>query len=117
MSFRFEELKIWHEANLYAHEIYKITKKFPREELFSLSDQLKRAANSVAANIAEGSGSTSKKDFRHYLNIAIKSTYETVALIIRAEQENFVNQKTKDAIYNQAETLIKRVQAFKKTIK
>ena len=117
MAFRFEKLDIWHEANHYAHEIYEITKKFPREELFSLSDQLKRAANSIPANIAEGSGSTSKKDFRHFLNIAIKSAYETVSLIIRAEQEGFITKKSRIAIYNQAEALVKRIQSFKKTIK
>jgi four helix bundle protein len=117
MAFRFEKLEIWQEANRYAHEIYKITKKFPRAELFSLSDQLKRAANSIAANIAEGSGSHSKKDFINYLNIAIKSTYETVALIFRAEQEGYVNDKIRKSVYEQAEILIKRIQSFKRTIR
>jgi four helix bundle protein len=117
MGFRFEKLDIWHEANQYARDIYKITKKFPRPELFSLSDQLKRAANSVAANIAEGSGSSSKKEFIYFLNVAIKSAYETVALTFRAEQEGYVNDKMRKSIYEKAEILIKKIQSFKRSLK
>jgi four helix bundle protein len=116
MSFRFEKLNIWTEANEYAHEVYKVTSKFPQKEIFSLVDQLRRAANSISTNIAEGSGSTSDKDFCHYLNIAIKSTYETVSLLLRAKQENFLNDKMRNLLYDKAEVLIKRIQLFKKSI-
>ncbi len=75
MAFRFEELEIWRDAILFAKLIYKLTERFPSRELFSLTDQLRRCAASIAANIAEGSGSSSKKDFAHYLEIAIKSLY------------------------------------------
>lgn len=116
MAFRFEKLNIWQNANKYAHDIYEITKNFPKEELFSLSDQLKRAANSVGANIAEGSGSSSGKDFIHFLNIAIKSIYETVSFLFRAEQEGYLSERERIDIYGRAEILIKQVQSFKKTI-
>ena len=78
MAFRFEQLQIWQSAIIFTNNIYTATKVFPPEERFSLTDQLRRSASSIAANIAEGSGSSSKKDFSHYLDIAIKSTYETV---------------------------------------
>jgi four helix bundle protein len=65
MAFRFEELGIWKDAILFAKLIYKLTERFPSRELFSLTDQLRRCAVSIAANIAEGSGSSSKKDFAH----------------------------------------------------
>lgn len=117
MAFRFEDLNIWQNANKYAHNIYEVTKSFPKEELFSLSDQLKRAANSVGANIAEGSGSSSGKDFIHFLNIAIKSIYETVSFLFRAEQENYLSKEKRVDLYGQAEILIKQVQSFKKTIR
>lgn len=116
MSFRFEKLNIWVEANDYAHEIYLLTAKFPQRELFSLTDQLRRAANSIPTNIAEGSGSSSDKDFSHYLDISIKSAYETVSLLFRAEQENLINVKIRELLYGQAEILIKRIFAFKKSL-
>lgn len=60
MTFRFEKLTVWHEANDLAKQIYKIVNCFPRTELFGLGDQLRRAVNSISTNIAEGSGSRSK---------------------------------------------------------
>lgn len=117
MAFRFEQLEIWHDANGYAHLIYDITKKFPRAESFSLVDQLRRAGNSVPTNTAEGSGSSSNRDFINYLNIAIKSVYETVSLAFRAEQEGFVNDSVRMRLYDTAEILIKRIQGFKKSLK
>ena len=79
MSFRFETLTIWQEARQFTSEIYFLTKKFPKEELFSLTDQIKRSSSSIAANIVEGSGSASKKDFAHYIDVGVKSLYETVS--------------------------------------
>lgn len=79
MAFRFENLEIWKFSIVFTSKIYQITRNFPSQELFSLVDQLRRAASSIAANIAEGSGSSTTKDFVRYLDIAIKSCYETVS--------------------------------------
>ena len=114
MAFRFEKLDIWTEAIGYARQIYDITKSFPRHEAFALADQLKRAASSISANIAEGSGSNSKKDFSHYLDISSKSLYETVSHLYLAKQQNYILEKDRVRLYNNAELLIKRIQAFKK---
>lgn len=114
--FRFEKLDIWREANDYASHIYQLTQKFPRIELFGLSDQLRRAANSISTNIAEGSGSTSKKDFCHFLNISIRSLFETVSLVFRASQEKFITEKEKQIVYERAETLVKKITAFRKSL-
>ena len=114
MAFRFEQLEIWREAGKYAEKIYNITKKFPREELFGLTNQLKRSASSISANIAEGSGSGSKKDFSNYLNIANKSIYETVSHLYLAQKQNYISEKNREELYSEAEILVKRIQAFKK---
>lgn len=113
MAFRFETLDIWKDALSYTKKIYLLTNKFPREELFALVDQLKRSANSVAANIAEGSGSVSKKDFSHYLDIAIKSAYETVSHIYLAKELGYVSDETRQELYKEVEKLVKKIQAFK----
>jgi four helix bundle protein len=114
MAFRFETLDIWKDSNSFVNNIYQISKKFPREELFSLTDQLKRSAASVSANIAEGSGSSSKKDFSHYLDISIKSIYETISHLYLAKQQDYIPDKTRQDLYDEAEILVKKIQAFKK---
>lgn len=113
MAFKFESLDVWKKANAYTLEIYRITRTFPREELFSLTSQIKRSASSIAANIAEGAGSSSKKDFSHFLDIAIKSTYETVSHVFLAWQLGYISEETKNSLYEDAEVLTKRIQSFR----
>lgn len=111
--FRFEELEIWKEAILYTNHIYSITKTFPREEIFSLVDQLRRAATSAPANIAEGSGSSSKKDFCHYLEIAIKSVYETVSHLQIAKEQGYITEEERLSLYREADILARKIRAFR----
>ncbi len=81
----FENLKAWKESVILVEIIYKESAKFPKDERFSLVDQLKRAATSVSLNIAEGSGGRSKKAFAAGLEIALKSLYETVSILKMAQ--------------------------------
>lgn len=113
MAFRFEKLEIWQSAIVFTTTIYTHTKQFPREELFSLGDQLRRSSSSIAANIAEGSGSSSKKDFIHYLDISIKSTYETISHLYIAKQQNYITPEIFIKLYNDGELLSKKIRAFK----
>ena len=113
MAFKFESLDVWKEANIYTLKIYKITNTFPREELFALTSQLRRSVSSIAANIAEGSGSSSKKDFSHYLDILIKSTYETVSHLYLAKQLDYVSENIRIDLYKDAEILTKKIQSFR----
>lgn len=117
MAFRFEHLEIWGNAIQYALHVYKTTKTFPKEEMFALSDQLKRSANSIPANIAEGSGSSSNKDFCHYLDITIKSLYETISHLQLAKELAYISEGQRLILYKEAEVLVKKIQAFKNTIK
>jgi len=88
-SFDFENLKVYQRALEYAGFVYKITKAFPREEMFSLTDQFRRAATSICLNIAEGSGG-SKTEFKYYLKISRKSTRECVAITEIAFRQSYV---------------------------
>ena len=79
----YQELIVWQKAMEAAEEIYHIVKKLPKEELYSLSGQMRRAAISVPSNIAEGQARNSKKEFCHFLSIALgsKSELETQLLL------------------------------------
>lgn len=115
--FRFEKLEIWHESIKYSKDIYKIAETLPRNEDFGLKSQIKRAALSISSNIAEGSGSSTQRDFAHYLDIAIKSTIETVSQLLFGKEMDYFNDKDIKILYDQAEILIKRIQSFKKSLK
>src|SRR5262249_12817133 len=84
MAFRFESLETFHLALDFAAAAYEKTKKFPTQEKFDLTSQTRRAANSVALNIAEGSGRGTARDFAHFLDIAIGSTFEVVTCFFLA---------------------------------
>lgn len=114
--FRFEKLEVWKESLIYAKHVYSICGEFPKEELFGLTSQIKRAALSISSNIAEGSGSSSKKDFAHFLDIAIKSVFETVSQLFFAKELEFIKQKSFDNLYSEAEILVKKVQSLKQSL-
>lgn len=117
MAFRFEHLEIWQESVRFSKIIYETIQRFPREELFALSDQLRRAVISISTNIAEGSGSESKKDFRIYLNIATKSLIEVTSLLALAKENDYIDEVSFKKLYSQAEILVRRIQAFRNSLK
>lgn len=89
-----------------AKEVYIFTEQLPSEEKFGLKSQINRAAVSVAANIAEGSGRTTNKEFQYFLNIAISSSFELETELILAGE-----------IFNlEVEKLIKKINEVQKMI-
>lgn len=110
---RFEKLEIWKDSVIYSKHIYKIVKEFPKEELFALTDQLKRSTSSIPANIAEGSGSSSKKEFLHHIDIAIKSLYERVSHLYLAFKLKYISENQRHDFYTEAEILVKKIQNFR----
>ena len=77
----YKKLKVWQKANELALETYKVTRTFPREELYGLTSQLRRAVFSVPVNIVEGHASRSRKEFLNFLNIANRSLVEVEYLL------------------------------------
>ena len=116
-KFRFEKLIIWKDAITYAKGVYSIADKLPSEEIYGLISQLKRAALSISSNIAEGSGSTTVNDFCHYLDIAIKSTIETVSQLLFAVEMGYTKESDIEELYDSAQILTKQIQAFKKSLR
>ncbi|MCZ4224623.1 four helix bundle protein [Pedobacter rhodius] len=78
MAFKFEKLKVWQKALDLADEIDKMTKTFPKEEVYVLTSQVKRAADSISMNIAEGSTGQSNPEFKKFLRYSLRSDIEVV---------------------------------------
>ncbi|MBS4063978.1 MAG: four helix bundle protein [Chitinophagaceae bacterium] len=109
MAFRFEELKVWQMALDLSNEIDLLSKKFPVEERFSLSSQIKRAADSVVLNIAEGSTGQTKPEFKRFLDIALRSAVEVVACLFIAIKRNYISKEEFDKNYTAYEVICKMI--------
>ncbi len=116
MAFRFEELKVWQNALDLSNEIDLLVKKFPVEERFSLSSQIKRAADSVVLNIAEGSTGQTAPEFKRFLNIALRSGIEVVACLFMAIKRNYISQEEFDKYYAGYEVLSKMITKLRDSI-
>ncbi len=99
----YKELKVWQKAMDLVVEIYSLTRTFPKDELFGLTNQLRRAAVSIALNIAEGAGCESDVEFARFLDIALRSTYETVTALQIATRLKYSKQEITDPLIANAE--------------
>jgi len=91
----YQELIAWQKAMDLAALAYKMTRGFPREELFGLALQIRRAAVSIPSNIAEGQGRNTTRDFMHFLGIAIGSLQELETQVIVADRLRYLNADAK----------------------
>lgn len=91
-KFAFQKLEIWQLSIDLASEIYNITSSFPSEERFGVTNQIRRAASSVGANIAEGSGRISPKDKARFIEIAYSSLMEVNHFLILAKRLGYLNE-------------------------
>ncbi|NTV29902.1 MAG: four helix bundle protein [Candidatus Omnitrophica bacterium] len=87
----YERLLVWQKADELAYQVYCVTRDFPREEIYGLTSQLRRAALSVPSNIAEGSGRQNKNETRKFANIALGSLAEVTYLLRFARRQLFVD--------------------------
>jgi len=88
----YKELIVWQKAVEFVTTIYSITKSFPKEEIYGLTNQIRRAAVSVPSNIAEGFGRNSKNEFKHFLQIAIGSLFELQTQLEIAKNLGFISE-------------------------
>jgi len=109
MAFRFEELKVWHIAADLSNEIDLLAKSFPVEERFSLASQMKRAADSVVLNIAEGSTGQTVPEFKRFLNFALRSAVEVVACLYLAKKRKYIEDEVYQKNYDAYEMLCKMI--------
>lgn len=89
----YKDLKVWEKGHLFTLKVYDVTKLFPKEEIYSLTNQIRRAASSIPSNIAEGCGKNSQNEFAHFLNIALGSANEAEYFLILSKDLEYLNQK------------------------
>ena len=92
-QFRFQELRIWQIAIEIANDLFDIADGLERKKLYRFAEQLRGAGMSISNNIAEGSGSNSKKDFKQYLNMAHRSAFENANILILLEKRGIISKE------------------------
>jgi four helix bundle protein len=97
----FRQIKVWEKSHQLTVEIYLLTRAFPREELFGLTSQIRRSCASIPANIAEGCGRGSNKEYAYFLQIAMGSATELDYHILLAKDVGYLNEIIYNKHYNQ----------------
>jgi four helix bundle protein len=108
----FEELLVWQKAHLFVLNVYRTTKLFPKEELFGLTSQYRRAAVSIAANIAEGYGKKGKSDKLRFYNISEGSLNECRYYIILSRDLAYVNMEKSNQMYDELTDIQKLISSY-----
>ncbi len=103
--FCFEKLLVWQKAVDFAKDVYSATSSFPKDEIFGITSQLRRASVSVSLNIAEGAGRTSKKEFKHFLAIAYGSVCETVTILKICSELSYIRETQYGKLYSTTEEI------------
>lgn len=108
----FKKLMVWERSHKFAIVVYKLTKQFPKEELYGITSQMRRAAISIPTNIAEGCGKRTEKDFSKYLSIASGSASEVEYLLMLAKELEFVDEINFELLYTEINEIKKMLNSF-----
>lgn len=105
----YKKYQVWELAHEVTLEVYKITKVFPKSEVYGITSQLRRASSSVAANIAEGCGRESQAEFRRFLIIANGSATEVEYFLLLSYDLKIVEEESYKSLMNKVVTLNKKL--------
>jgi four helix bundle protein len=114
--FNFEKLEVWHEAIAFADTVYTLTKSFPDDERFGLTNQMRRAAVSISSNIAEGSSRSSRPDFARFIEIATGSVFEGVSQATVSKRQGFLSEEAYGQVYAAAEKQSRMLSGLKNSL-
>jgi four helix bundle protein len=113
----FRQLKVWEKSHRLALAVYKATKSFPKEELYGLTSQIRRASMSVPTNIAEGCGRNTDAEFARFLQIAMGSASETEYQLILAHDLEFLSQEVYEKLHTDVEEVKQMLASLLKTLR
>jgi len=112
----FKDLVVWQKSHLFVLAVYTITKSFPKEEIFALTSQLRRAAVSVAANISEGYKKKTFPNKLNFINIAEGSLEEVKYYITLSKDLNYIDEKAYNQLFASAEEVGRLLNGYEKAI-
>jgi four helix bundle protein len=112
----FKTLNVWQKSHNLAIAVYKLTYSFPKEEIYGITSQLRRAIISIPTNLAEGCGRGSDKDFARFIQIAFGSASESEYLVILSKDLGLINQDTWENLMNDISEVKRMLAALLKSI-
>lgn len=113
----FHKLIIWQRSHQLALKVYSISKLLPKDELFGLTSQIRRAVSSIPTNIAEGCGRASNKDFAHFLQIAIGSAAEVEYELLLAHDLDYINDNDYQVLTEETVAVRKMIIKYQSELK
>ena len=113
----FRETLVWQSSHVFAVEVYRLTKSFPQEELFGLTSQMRRAAASVPANIAEGCGRDGDAELKRFMNIALGSACELDYFVLLARELGYLAPKDANVAATEVLEIRRMLGSFIKRLK
>ncbi|MDD3641147.1 MAG: four helix bundle protein [Atribacterota bacterium] len=113
----FEDLVVWKDARIFTNKIYLLTIKFPNEELYGLTSQIRRATVSIMSNIAEGFDRRSDKELSNFLSIARASSAEVQNDLYIALDLKYISQSEFDELYQESKKIARQINALMKYLK
>ncbi|MCL2101264.1 MAG: four helix bundle protein [Fibromonadales bacterium] len=111
-----KDLNVWKEAMNLAKQVYLETKNFPKEEVYGLTSQIRRAAVSVPSNIAEGNGRKHKKEYINFLSIANGSLMELETQLILSQNINYLSKENLELLLKQIEIVSRLLNGLRKSL-
>ena len=117
VKFRFQDLKIWQLAIQIANELFDLADGLENKKLYRFAEQIRGAAMSISNNIAEGSGSSSKKEFIQFLNMARRSSFENANILILLQKRSLVTGEFLEKILGQIDHLCRQITKFQDSLK
>jgi len=116
-KFRFQDLEIWKMAIELTDKLFDIADKVEKKKYYRVAEQLRAAGLSISNNIAEGSGSDSKKDFSTFLNFSRRSSYEAANIIIILNRRKLIENQETDILLTDLDHLCRKITNFQKSLR
>ena len=117
VKFRFQDLKIWQLAIEIAEELFDIADRLEQKRLYRFADQLRGSGMSMSNNIAEGSGSSFRKEFKQFLNMARRSTFENANILILLQKRNLIAEDSLNKLLAKLDSLCRQITGFQNSLK
>ena len=113
---RFTDIRVWQQAHKLTLDVYRHTRSFPKDEIYGVTSQMRRAASSIGANIAEGSKKRTNKDYARFLNTAEGSLAETEYFLILSRDLSYLKREDADLLIVECNDLAKRLGALRSKV-